>query len=247
MSASGLVVAFTSASAELVPGDGNGAKDVFVRDLVAHTTTRVSVNSAGGEGNGASDQAALSADGHVAAYRSAATNLVDGDSNGKADVFVRDLVAGTTTRISVSTAGVEANHESGKPSLSEDGQIIAFVSPATNLATGGTQNAWKAFVRNRQASTTKWVNVDSGANFDQGKAILSGDGRYLVGAYWVGWGLVYDTVTGYSHEITDTGAHLFLPVISRNGDYIAWLTDGAIAPVPPGTSGTLLFVLQNPL
>ena len=91
ISADGRFVAFDSEATNLVPGDTNDASDVFVRDRQTGTTRRVSVSSGGAQGNGASFDPAISADGRFVAFNSDATNLVPGDTNGAADVFVRTL------------------------------------------------------------------------------------------------------------------------------------------------------------
>jgi Tol biopolymer transport system component len=84
-------VAFESDATNLVLGDTNGAADIFVRDLPIGRTTRVSVDSLGRQANGASFNAAISADGRFVAFESDATNLVLGDTTGKRDVFFHDL------------------------------------------------------------------------------------------------------------------------------------------------------------
>src|SRR6266566_3004436 len=76
---------------------------------VAMTTTRVSVDSAGAEGNNDSGFASISANGRFVAFASLASNLVPGDRNHRGDIFVRDRKRGTTTRVSVNSAGEEAN------------------------------------------------------------------------------------------------------------------------------------------
>ena len=95
----------------LVQGDTNHATDVFVRDLVSGTTRRVSVSTSGQQGNADSSvfgSPSISADGRYVAFESAAANLVAGDTNGALDVFVHDLSAGRTTRVSVATNGAQA-------------------------------------------------------------------------------------------------------------------------------------------
>ncbi len=96
ISADGRYVAFYSDASNLVAGDTNGARDVFVRDLQTGETTRVSVSSSGAEANGDSFAPALSADGRYVAFSSAGTNLVDGDTNDANDIFIRDRQANTT-------------------------------------------------------------------------------------------------------------------------------------------------------
>ena len=99
-----------------------------------------SVSSAGEQGNNASsDPPSISADGRLLAFESAASNLVPGDTNLSRDIFVRDRLARTTHRVSVSSTGQQADGNSSFPSVSDDGRFVAFASNATNLAElGGT-------------------------------------------------------------------------------------------------------------
>jgi Tol biopolymer transport system component len=134
----------------LVPGDTNGAADVFVRDLVRGTTARVSVGPGGAQGDGGSGGAAISADGRFVAFPSEATNLVSGDTNGASDVFLRDRRTGVTRRPSVGQGGVQGNDLSHSPALSADGRYVAFGSDASNLVPGDTNGAHDVFVRTRR-------------------------------------------------------------------------------------------------
>jgi len=182
ISADGRYVAFYSFASTLVPGDTNGRSDVFVRDRVTGTTSRVSVSSSGGQGNKESFSPAISADGRYVAFHSRATNLAPGDTNGTDDVFVRDRVTDTTTRVSVSSGGAQGNGSSSGPAISPDGRYVAFISEASNLAPGDT-NGWDdVFVRDRVTDTTTRVSVsssgDQGNGFDFEVAISS-DGRYV--------------------------------------------------------------------
>ena len=135
VSSDGRYVAFHSAASNLVVGDTNGVPDVFVRDLTAGTTVRVSVDSDEAQGDGDSYAASISSDGRFVAFESAATNLVAGDTNGETDVFVRDLTSTTTVRVSVDSDEVEGIDGSSDPSISADGRFVAFESAATNLTT----------------------------------------------------------------------------------------------------------------
>ena len=102
---------------------------------LAQTTEQVSVATGGAEANGASDTAAISADGRFVAFESAATNLVGGDTNAAEDIFVHDRQTGTTERVSVATGGTEANGISVNAAISADGRFVAFYSsPRTSLA-----------------------------------------------------------------------------------------------------------------
>ena len=102
----------------LVVGDTNGNVDVFVRDLVLGVSTRVSVDSAGVQGNDGSRPPAISADGRFVAFTSTASNLVPGDTNGIEDVFVKDLQTGAVTLVSAAANGTVGNDDSIGPSVS---------------------------------------------------------------------------------------------------------------------------------
>ena len=137
VSADGRFVAFTSNASDLVAGDTNGIEDVFVRDMVTGVITRVSVSSAGVEGDAASGRPDISADGNVIVFESNATNLGGSpDVNGYTDVYRHDRALGVTTRISTSVSALETDGESTDPVVSGDGFVIAFRSEATNLLNG---------------------------------------------------------------------------------------------------------------
>ena len=182
LSADGRYAAFYSDASNLVVGDTNAARDVFVRDLQTGQTTRVSVSSSGAEANGDSFAPAISGDGRYVAFASAASNLVDGDTNDANDIFVRDQQANTTTRASLGAGGVQANGGSDQPSLSGDGRLVAFTSAATNIFGGDANLSRDAFVYDRQAGTTVNVSVDSTglqANLDSFTPVLSANGRFV--------------------------------------------------------------------
>jgi hypothetical protein len=140
-------VAFTSVATNLVAGDTNGTEDVFLRDRTNGTTVRVSVDSSAVEGDSDSHEPAISGNGRFVAFTSVATNLVVGDLNGVQDVFAHDRLTGTTARVSVDGAGLEADLDSYQPSASSDGIRIAFASLATNLVVGDTNSTLDVFLR----------------------------------------------------------------------------------------------------
>ena len=184
VSADGTLVAFVSSSPNLVAGDTNGVRDVFVRNLVTGTTTRASVG-AGGQANGASSNARISADGRFVVFTSLATNLVAGDTNGVADVFERDLATGQTTRVSASAGGDQGNDASGgAPSgISADGGAISFSSAASNLVPGDTNHCRDVFVWTRATGAVERVSVaGDGTQAAAGASdasSISADGRYV--------------------------------------------------------------------
>ena len=135
VSSNGQFVVFQSSASDLVPGDTNGVSDIFVRDLQAGTTRLVSVAADGSWANGASSEPVMTPDGHWVVFVSAASNLVAGDTNGIPDIFVRDLVGGTTTCVTAGGAG--SNVLVTTPLITPDGRYVAFFSSATNLVPGG--------------------------------------------------------------------------------------------------------------
>lgn len=147
ISIDGRYIAFQSDASNLVVGDTNNRSDIFVHDLVAKTTVRVSVNSKGEQTLIAGSYSPwISANGRYVTFKSIADNLVDGDTKGWNDIFVRDLQTGSTTRVSVSSSGVEGNSDSSIPSISSDGRYVAFLSNANNLVIGDTNLADDIFV-----------------------------------------------------------------------------------------------------
>ena len=157
VSANGRYVAFTSGS-PLVAADVNGAADVYVRDLVGHTTTQVSVVSGGGQLSGidGSGEPDISADGRFVTFESAAPELVSpiGGASGYRGVFVRDMVAETTTRLDVSPTGAENNQgnpiyrTTSKGAISPNGRFVVFTSTGTNLVAGGVPDMCTQQIRN---------------------------------------------------------------------------------------------------
>jgi Tol biopolymer transport system component len=184
ISADGRYVVFDSVSSTLVPGDTNSTYDVFVHDRKTGVTERVSVNTSGGQGNARSESASISADGRYVAFESEADNLVPGDTNSTYDVFVHDRKTGVTERVSVDSSGNEANSQSRSPSISADGNSVAFYSWASNLVPGDTNGTTDIFAHDSQSGVTERVNVDSSGveanrisrNFNPS---ISADGRYV--------------------------------------------------------------------
>jgi hypothetical protein len=156
---------------------------VFVRDRVAQVTRRVSVGPAGQQANGNSFEPVISADGRFVAFRSLASNLVAGDTNGSYDVFVRDRVAQLTQRVSVGPGGQQANDNSFFPAISAHGRFVAFYSGASNLVAGDTNNADDVFVRDRVAQLTLRVSVGPAGQQTNGNSFdpaISAHGRFVV-------------------------------------------------------------------
>jgi Tol biopolymer transport system component len=156
-------VVFESEADNLVPTDFNGATlDVFVRDMVTGQTRLVSLASDTSQGDSDSYWPSISDDGRFVAFNSNAANLVPGDTNGTWDIFVRDLRAGRTSRVSVSSTGVQGNDISYPPDISGDGRRVAFFSIASNLVPGDTNGTWDVFVHDRHTGRTVRASVRTG-------------------------------------------------------------------------------------
>jgi len=122
----GRYVVFESDSTNLVSGDLTNRSDIFLYDRQTGSMQRVSENLAGGEANGNSESASISADGRFVAFLSNASDLVVGDTNGRSDVFLWDRVTGDTQRVSLTTAGAQTSLSSFSADISGDGRYIAF-------------------------------------------------------------------------------------------------------------------------
>ncbi len=181
ISADGRYVAFRSS----LPLSGEpGGRHLFMRDRVAGTTERVSVNSNGEPGTTSPlGTPAMSSDGRYVVFYADDNNLVPGDTNGDWDVILRDRVAETTERVSVAADGSQPDGTAFLPSVSNDGRFVAFRSAATNLVVDDDNDIEDAFVRDRVSGATELVSVASDgtqANNLSGNPWISGDGKYVV-------------------------------------------------------------------
>ncbi len=184
----GRYVLFQSDASDLVAGDTNNARDVFVRDRVNGVTLLVSATATGKPGNRASGDtgrpAVMSADGRYVAFESLASNLIGSDHNNARDVFVRDLVNAQTTLVSVAFGSpTSGDRRSGSPSISADGQRVAFASVATDLVVGDTNAVQDVFVRDLQSQMTTLLSIGAGgvdADRPTGNPAISADGQVIV-------------------------------------------------------------------
>ena len=211
ISAGGRYVAFSSFASNLVPGDTNGAFDVFIHDRGTGLTELVSVSSQEVQGNAMSVSPSVSRNGRFVAFWSSAMNLVPRDTNDRNDIFVRDRMLGKTARVSVSSNEQQADGNSPEPGvrgfiasgpdITPDGRYVAFFSSATNLVPGDTNTCPlffdqsgtcpDAFVRDRVAGTTTRVSLfpdGSQSNERNSDPAISDDG--LVVAFWSAEALV---------------------------------------------------------
>jgi len=150
--------AFSTADSAVVSGDTNGVADIFVRDTMTGAVSRVSVSSTGAQANGPSHSPSMSSGGRYIAFVSGASNLVSGDTNGVDDIFVHDRGTGTTTRVSISSAGLEADGPSSEPFINGNGRFVAFTSLATNLVGDDNNGVSDIFVRNLNSRLTECVS-----------------------------------------------------------------------------------------
>ncbi|WP_354697405.1 hypothetical protein DSM112329_03031 [Paraconexibacter sp. AEG42_29] len=186
ISASGTRVAFVSSATNLVSNDTNDAADVFARDR-AGLLVRVSIASDGTQANGPSGQPDISGDGRFVVFSSAATNLVADDTNGRIDVFVRDLRERKTTRVSVTREGANSNADSVAPAISANGGTVVFTSLADNLVPGDDNGLTDVFARPLTGRVERVSVSTSGRQQDKAVSLpftsaadVSGDGRFVV-------------------------------------------------------------------
>ena len=154
ISPNGRYVVFASVASNLAATDPNATSDIFRYDLQTGRIAHVSVGVGNAPANGASLYPAVSGDGRYVAFQSAASNLVDGDTNGRTDIFLRDLQTGLTELISVSSDRAQSLGNSTYPDLSDDGRYVIFISRARNLTVGDTNDFNDLFVRDRTTSVT---------------------------------------------------------------------------------------------
>ncbi|MEQ1820995.1 MAG: hypothetical protein ABL949_00625, partial [Fimbriimonadaceae bacterium] len=243
LSGDGRYVAFASSASNLVANDTNGSSDIFVRDRQTGQTIRVSVSSAGLQANGGCVFPSFSSNGRYVGFTSTASNLVTGDTNGREDAFVYDLLTGETLRVSIATGGAQANRDCGSLQISDDGRFTTFVSSATNLVANDTNGEIDAFVHDSVTGETTRVSVAStGAQAVGGFASdpkISADGRFVcfqssfpnlvLNDTNGGWDVfVHDRQTGQTSRasVSSMGAQAngfcFEPGISGDGRYIVF-------------------------
>ena len=242
VSADGRFVAFISYASNLVPGDTTGDADVFVRDRLNGTIERVSVSSTGTQANGPSEFVDISGDGRYVAFASVASNLVANDTNGQSDIFVHDRATGATRRVSVSATGVQSNGYSSNPRISRDGQVVGFMSYATNLVPNDSNRENDVFVHVIGSGVTERVSVSSSEQQGTGGSnlpSLSSDGRFVAFASGVATLVAGDTnsyadvfvrdrLNGVTERVSLNSAGVQgdrssrRPSISGNGRYVAF-------------------------
>lgn len=263
VSTNGQFVLFESQTGNLVAGDTNWIGDIMVRDLQAGITKVASVASNGGQANGRSYDAVMTPDGRYVAFASAASNLVPGDNNNTPDVFVRDMVAGTTTLVSVGATNLGYVATMATPQITPDGSYVAFYSSATGMVAGASANG-DVYVRDLAGGTTTWASADAAAMMQSafGGPVsnvvsycprLSDDGELVafkatgtnVTAVGVTAILVYDQILGITTLVTTNAIgslpddeNRYGPELAADGRFIAYVSQ-----VPGG--GTNVYVWDS--
>jgi WD40-like Beta Propeller Repeat len=273
ISPDGRFVLFASAANNLVvmtnghalPIVGAPRVNVFVRDRTNNTTTLVSANLAGtGGGNGDSIPTALSTNGQFACFESSASDLTPNDTNGVADVFVRDLLSNTTMLVSMATNGGVGNGLCRGSVMTPDGHFVAFVSAANSLVANDSNNIPDVFVRDLQSKVTTLVSVGALSTNSQPLSSsespeITPDGRYVAfyssatnlvaGANHGGEVYVRDLIAGTticastnSGAILGTSAFSYNHAISSDGQYVAYQSssNAPLAMQPTQRAGYIL-------
>jgi Tol biopolymer transport system component len=231
ISADGRVVAFASDAEDLAPNDGNGVRDVFVRDLLAATNLLVSANLEARSGNGPSFAPVVSGNGRYVAFSSVANDLVSGDNNSVQDVFVRDLQSAQTVLASRAWNGASANSNSSPVSVSDDGRYVLFRSFASNLAQGYFIGE-HLFLRDMQQGTN-FAITSGGSGFSLGGTDLTPNGRFAAYSFQANYSSFNTYVSVWDTELKRT---VFSNVISSvtpqvaiapDGSQFAWISNSA--------------------
>lgn len=243
------------------PRDFGGSYHLFLRDLQTGTTRLIDVNTAGtGSGNGNAFDPAITPDGRFIVFASGANNLVDGDTNGRDDIFLWDGQTGDLERISLTDAEGQSDNHSYNPSITPDGRFIVFATwgKLEDIDNNGLEDI---YVRDRTAGTTELVTADVTNSFSANSHAgnlsehpISADGRFVV--FWTNASnlvsqntafqtnaFVRDLVNNTTYLLSanaagTAGTNGFAPVITPDGRYVAWVGDSsAIASDVPDTNG----------
>ncbi len=230
VSSNGNYIAFQSLAPVRGAGDNNMVEDVFRRDVAGSVTLIVSLANDGKQGNNRSYAPGITADGATVVFESLASNLVTGDNNNTSDIFLRDLTAQRTTRISVASDGGDANDASFRPAISGDGAFIAFCSRATNLVQNGGSRAASAFLFERATGKIARIPIDAPPGPTNGcqRVAIDSDGRVVTVANLSGAMsdvYTYDRASGTTDRLTTTAdgsSGIYGLAISGDGQTVAF-------------------------
>ncbi|NKE57314.1 hypothetical protein FXN61_10905 [Lentzea sp. PSKA42] len=184
ISADGRYVAFRSEASTLVEGDTNGVTDVFLTDRSTGKVTRISTSASGAEGDKLVHHGlAMSADGRLVVFPSAATNLVPGDTNGSVDMFVKDVVSGVVERVNVSASGEQTSSYTLMPAITPDGSRVLFVAWGDTLVPGDTEDTPDIFMKDLRTKAITRVNTRPDGTVSDAQPYqpsVSANGRFVV-------------------------------------------------------------------
>jgi Tol biopolymer transport system component len=220
-SSDGTKVVFASFANGMSPDDNDSVVNVYLRDRAAHTTTLISRSTAGDPGNGNSSDAVITPDGTRVAFDSEATNLVADDNDGTTDVFVRVLATGTTTLVSRSSGPANTAAGGAFPSISSNGNRIAFASAAA-MDTGDTNGVQDIYLRDLSNETTELISRATGISgapsttFSFSPAI-SGNGERVGFSSQAQLDPVADTTGFMDVYMRDTSSHTTTLISRANG------------------------------
>ncbi len=245
ISADGQRVIFESAASNLVPGDTNGKLDVFLWIQSTGQLTRVSLSSGGAQADADCEKARISGDGRFVVFESRASNLDPAKNNSRRDVYVRDLLLGTTRCASLNQLGQPGDRDSFSGSISADGNRVAFESEATNMLFWDTNNHNDVYVRDFTANSTvrasaTWNGLEGNAGSlrpsispnglfvafeSQASNLVNGDTNYQNDIF------LRDLAGGFTHRISISTAgaqgnmRSFEPQFSGNGRYVCFMSE----------------------
>ena len=189
LSNNGMFIAFMSSASNFDPADSNTSEDVYFKNLITGELRVVSVNNSGVVSNGFSEAPFVSDDGQKVVFSSVGTNLVNDDGNGDMDVFLRDLIDGTTQLVSRTAAGIPADRGGRWGALDPTGRYVSFLSISNDLVPGdNNQGLSDIFIKDLQTGEVSILTTDPSGNpasevTDQLYSPVpswSQDGRYLV-------------------------------------------------------------------
>ncbi len=267
LSADGRFVAFASEAPDIVP-DNTASRDIFVRDRQTGTTELVSKATNGGEADGPSIFPGISADGRYVVFESFASDIVSEDG-GFADIYVRDRVTGSARRVNLTPEGGGANNDSLTPSISANGQYVAYTSLASNILPTDSNGVRDVFLVDLETNGTEIIsiatdgtqgNLDSGG-FGAGGGHVTGDGRYVVFGSFASTLVandnnnkddifVRDRVNGTTERVsvatddTEGNDHSTYAAISEDGRYVVYYSS-ADSLVPEDNNGVTDIFLRD--
>ncbi|PWI15360.1 hypothetical protein DI272_15195 [Streptomyces sp. Act143] len=250
-SADGRFAVFSSEAANLVPGDTNGQRDVFVRDLRKGTVERVNVSSDGAQADNTSTSFDISRDGRYVLFTSQARNLVHRDTPPPAeewvdDVYLHDRRTGTTERLSFGLDGRSV--DAGGAAMSADARWIAFTARPNRMEADDPNGYRMLYLLDRETGTVKRVSERTRPDWTSVLYDVSDDGSRIVynqlqyrgpgSALWA-----YDIREGTRQQLnvtpdgTPTTVMAVDASLTANGRYVAF-SSGAPDLVPDDTNGT---------